>query len=65
MGEDRPAPSRPQAPVLDDWEASIEAAIAALRREFDWFKREHLKVAGQVAQLMRERVERAKHGARR
>jgi hypothetical protein len=63
VSEDRPAPPRPQAPV-DDWEASVEAAITALQREIERLNHELVKQGGRVNQLMQERSQR-RSGARR
>jgi hypothetical protein len=53
MTELKLSPEPPQA--APTWEDDVERAITALQREVERLNHEHVKVASQVAQLMRER----------
>jgi hypothetical protein len=55
VNEDRPSPTAPQA-APDTWPASIERELQRLVGEVERLNHEHIKVASQVAQLMRERA---------
>jgi hypothetical protein len=70
MGDSKlPFPPPQAAPDDDeDWETAVEAELARLAAEVARINHGHVKVAGQVAQLYRERrdgLDRAKRGGRK